>query len=173
MCPHFERLPAPFRDSGRVLVARALLSFLALPGVFAFAIPIGLLGLTGQTQVAVPAGMVLLVIGAAGLLWCVRDFLVAGRGTLAPWDPPHRLVVVGLYRVSRNPMYLAVLVLLAGWTVTFGSWPLAGYSAVVAVAFHLRVVLGEEPWLEREFGDQWRGYAARVPRWFGRVGSSG
>jgi protein-S-isoprenylcysteine O-methyltransferase Ste14 len=92
---------------------------------------------------------------------------VAGRGTLAPWSPPRHLVTSGLYQYSRNPMYVAVTLVLAGWTVGYESRALATYLAVVVVAFHLRVVFYEEPWLERTFGAEWRDYAARVPRWIG------
>ena len=99
------------------------------------------------------------------LLWCVRDFYVAGRGTLAPWAPPSRLVVVGLYRFSRNPMYIAVSLVLLGWAIAFWSVPLLIYAGIVIGAFHLRVVFGEEPWLARRHGDEWERYRARVPRW--------
>jgi protein-S-isoprenylcysteine O-methyltransferase Ste14 len=95
----------------------------------------------------------------------VRDFYVAGGGTLAPWAPPRRLVVVGLYRVSRNPMYVAVVVILCGWALGFRTWASWLYVLAVAIAFHLRVVLGEEPWLARTYGEQWAAYRARVPRW--------
>lgn len=104
-------------------------------------------------------------VGVSALLWCVRDFYVSGRGTLAPWDPPKRLVVVGLYRFVRNPMYVAVLMILVGWSLLYRSWLLLAYAIVVATVFHLRVVLYEEPWLKRQFGTEWDHYAARVPRW--------
>ena len=112
-----------------------------------------------------PAGIVPLAVGAALLLWCVRDFYVIGRGSLAPWAPPERLVVVGLYRYSRNPMYVAVLLMLVGWAWTLSSRTLWIYAACIALAFHLRIVFGEEPWLARTHGEQWTTYAARVPRW--------
>jgi len=70
-----------------------------------------------------------------------------GKGTLAPWSPPANLVIVGLYRYTRNPMYVAVMLILVGWSVSFGLRGLYVYAAFVAIAFHLRVVLGEEPWL--------------------------
>ncbi|MDF1505183.1 methyltransferase [Roseisolibacter sp. H3M3-2] len=150
-------MPAPAPSFRRALVA-----FLLLPGVVAFAVP-WLLRPRGARPHA--AGLALLAAGAALLLWCVRDFHVAGRGSLAPWAPPERLVTVGLYRVSRNPMYLAVLTILAGWASAFGARRLWAYAAGVAVAVHLRVVYGEEPWLARRHGAAWAAYRARVPRW--------
>jgi protein-S-isoprenylcysteine O-methyltransferase Ste14 len=63
-------------------------------------------------------------------------------------------------------MYIAVTFILLGWAVAFGSPGLLIYTIIVAIAFHLRVVLGEEPWLARAHGAQWHEYARRVPRWF-------
>jgi protein-S-isoprenylcysteine O-methyltransferase Ste14 len=148
------------------MFARALFAFLALPGVVAFAVPVAWLIASSHTQLVQALGLVPLVIGYLALLWCVRDFYVAGKGTLAPWAPPARLVVVGLYRFTRNPMYVAVSLILVGWALSFGLPGLVVYAFVVAIAFHLRVVLGEEPWLARTHGAQWEEYANRVPRWF-------
>jgi protein-S-isoprenylcysteine O-methyltransferase Ste14 len=148
------------------MFARALLAFLACPGTFAMVIPFIWLAVTSGRQLAHPLGLVPLALGFVALLWCVRDFYVSGRGTLAPWAPPRKLVVVGLYRYTRNPMYVAVTLVLFGWAWAFGSVGLLLYAAVVAIAFHLRVVLGEEPWLARAFGSDWQQYAGRVPRWF-------
>jgi len=94
------------------------------------------------------------------LLWCVRDFYLAGKGTLAPWDPPRHLVVVGLYRVSRNPTYLAVSLVLIGWAIGYRSGTLAAYALAVMVAFPLRVAFWEEPWLARTHQEQWTRYTA-------------
>jgi protein-S-isoprenylcysteine O-methyltransferase Ste14 len=148
------------------MFARALLAFLALPGVVAFAIPVTWLWASSHTRLMHPLGLVPLVVGVFALLWCVRDFYVSGKGTLAPWAPPAHLVVVGLYRYTRNPMYIAVTLVLLGWAASFGSLGLCVYAISVAVAFHLRVVLGEEPWLARTHGAQWEQYASQVPRWF-------
>lgn len=131
----------------------------------AFAIP--LLFLRPPATPMSPAGVALLAVGALVLGWCVRDFYVLGRGTLAPWSPPTTLVVRGLYRYSRNPMYVGVLAILAAWAIGFASRALAWYAVAIAVAFHLRVVFGEEPWLARTHGADWIAYRARVPRWFG------
>jgi protein-S-isoprenylcysteine O-methyltransferase Ste14 len=147
------------------MFARALLAFLALPGVVAYAAPAAWIAAAPPSQPARPLGLVLLALGTLCLLWCVRDFYVAGKGTLAPWSPPARLVEVGLYRRTRNPMYISVILVLLGWAVSFASAGLYVYAAAVAVAFHLRVVFGEEPRLARNYGDRWREYARRVPRW--------
>jgi protein-S-isoprenylcysteine O-methyltransferase Ste14 len=144
----------------------ALLAFLILPGLVAFAVPAIWLFLDGQLLLVYPVGLALLATGTVALLWCVRDFYVAGKGTLAPWSPPTTLVEVGLYRYCRNPMYVAVTTVLLGWALAFASFGLLMYALVIAVAFHLRVVLGEEPWLLRTHGDVWLRYASRVPRWF-------
>ena len=140
----------------------ALTAFLALPGMIAFVVP--WLWRPRGTELN-PAGFAALGVGVVLLLWCVRDFYVVGRGSLAPWAPPERLVVVGLYRYSRNPMYVAVLLILVGWAWIFESRTLWIYAACIAIAFHLRVVFGEEPWLARTHGEQWTAYVARVPRW--------
>lgn len=113
-----------------------------------------------------PVGLLALIPGSVVLLWCVRDFYVAGRGTLAPWSPPVNLVRAGLYRFSRNPMYVGVLLMLAGWAIGFASAAHVVYAAIIAIAFHLRVVYYEEPWLAHTHGSAWTAYASRVPRWF-------
>jgi len=146
------------------MLIQALVAFLALPGLVAFAIP-GAWVLAESTPLAHPFGLGLLLVGTAGLLWCVRDFHVRGKGTLAPWSPPAQLVIVGLYRYTRNPMYVAVTLILLGWAVSFGVPGLYIYALTVVVAFELRVVLGEEPWLAQRHGQQWDEYARRVPRW--------
>lgn len=153
--------------------AQALFAFVAMPGLVAFGIPAMWMWEAHRLQVQAPWGLAVLACGAVGLLWCVRDFYVKGRGTLAPWSPPERLVVVGLYRVSRNPMYVSVVAVLLGWAFAFASTGLLVYAAIVATAFHLRVVFGEEPWLASTHGEVWQSYVARVPRWVGRVRREG
>lgn len=144
---------------------RALLASLALPATVTFLVPWLLLPSDARFDVT---ALPIVVAGTGLLLWCIRDFYVAGHGTLAPWAPPKHLVTVGLYRISRNPMYLAVLIILAGLALGFRSLTLAVYALGVAVAFHLRVVTYEEPCLARAFGPDWLAYRARVPRWFVR-----
>jgi protein-S-isoprenylcysteine O-methyltransferase Ste14 len=93
---------------------RALFAFLALPGIVAGLLPALIVASDAQRSSGSGFGWVLIGMGLFLLLWCVRDFFVSGRGTLAPWDPPRHLVVVGLYRFVRNPMYIAVLTLVLG-----------------------------------------------------------
>lgn len=147
------------------MLARALVAFLALPGMVAFVLPVWI-GISRARPVrhVVPAA-VLLCLGTALLLWCVREFYVAGRGTLAPWNPPRRLVTSGPYRITRNPMYLGVDLILVGWCALWSSCALIIYAALFMIGFHLRVLLVEEPWARRRFGTEWDAYQARVPRW--------
>lgn len=149
---------------------RALFAFIAMPGMVAFAIPATWVWQKNQWALEHPLGLLLLAIGTAGLLWCIRDFYAQGKGTLAPWAPPRKLVVVGLYRYSRNPMYVCVVLILLGWSASFDSLGLLAYAALVALAFHLRVVYGEEPWLSRTHGSRWDAYVRQVPRWLGPRG---
>jgi protein-S-isoprenylcysteine O-methyltransferase Ste14 len=152
-----------------MLLVRAILAFLALPTIAGFVVPWLLVRSDPWRGGGCSAGASLAALGAAGLVWCVRDFYAVGRGTLAPWSPPRRLVAVGLYRVVRNPMYVSVVALVAG-TAWWRTSPWVGaYATVLAVAFHLRVVLYEEPWLERNFPEEWRAYAAEVRRWVPRL----
>ena len=156
-----EREEAP-ASAPRFLFLRALAAFLILPGMVAFLGP-WLMRPRGATFRAI--GFAPLGVGVVLLLWCVRDFYVVGKGTLAPWTPPVRLVIVGLYRLTRNPMYVAVLLILCGWALGFASRGLWTYAGIVAVFFHLRVVLMEEPWLTRRHGEAYVAYKAKVPRW--------
>lgn len=144
---------------------RALFAFLMLPGMVAFVLPALWIWQTHPLNIKQPMGLAPLAVGVFGLLWCVRDFYVQGKGTLAPWSPPSRLVVIGLYRFSRNPMYISVILILLGWASSFVSWALLGYAALIALGFHLRVVLGEEPWLAKQHGADWVNYVQRIPRW--------
>ena len=144
------------------LFARAFVAFLVLPGTVAILIPFLLAPRNESFNLL---ALIPLLAGLALLLWCVRDFYVAGKGTLAPWSPPQRLVNVGLYRFSRNPMYVGVLFMLVGWASAYGSQLLWLYALSVMVGFHLRVIFHEEPVLARTHGDDWLRYKAKVPRW--------
>jgi protein-S-isoprenylcysteine O-methyltransferase Ste14 len=148
-----------------MLVLRALFAFLVLPGIVAFVLPGLVLDPPPWARQFDSLAFVSLVPGLMLIFWCTAEFYRQGRGTLAPWDPPRTLVVSGAYSVSRNPMYVAVVLILAGWSIGYRSVGLALYTLVVAIAFHVRVVVHEEPFLARTYGREWRRYRERVPRW--------
>ena len=114
-------------------------------------------------------GVALIGIGLALVIWTVSLFARVGQGTLAPWDPTSRLVVVGPYRHVRNPMISGVLTVLLGEAALFGSLPvLVWFSAVFAVnAVYFPLV--EEPGLRERFGEDYDAYRANVPRWLPRL----
>lgn len=155
------------------LFLRAAFAVIVLPGVMGFLLPLVAIEPVWKRDMAFAPGLAIVGLGTALLLQCVREFYVAGKGTLAPWSPPKHLVVTGPFRWSRNPIYVAMLVILIGWTVTYWSRALGIYTIVMFVLFHIRTILGEEPRLAREFGDEWQRYVRRVPRWVGFVTSGG
>jgi protein-S-isoprenylcysteine O-methyltransferase Ste14 len=114
-------------------------------------------------------GVVLFAVGWSILLWCTFEFVQRGRGTPSPQSAPTKLVTTGLFRFVRNPMYVGVVTAIIGIALARHSWGAAIYAAFVAAAFHLRVVLYEEPRLTREFGAAYHAYRERVPRWLPRM----
>ena len=148
-------------------LTHATLAFVTMPGVVAYAIPLAWAWYC-NLSISRPVGLLACLMGTLGLISCTVEFLVRGKGTLAPWKPPGRLVSSGLYRWTRNPMYLCVCTVIMGWGASFNSRALVGYAVVLAAVFHLRVVFGEEPWLERIFPEQWPEYRRSVPRWLSR-----
>ena len=147
------------------MLIRAIIAFLALPGVFAGLIPWLLSSVDPWRVNGWSAGIFLLAAGLTILLRCVYDFYSAGKGTLAPWSPPQHLVSVGLYRHTRNPMYLGVLIIITGWGLITGSPLTFIYLLFAAIVFHLRVILYEEKWLFENFTQEWISYSIYVPRW--------
>jgi protein-S-isoprenylcysteine O-methyltransferase Ste14 len=113
--------------------------------------------------------LVLVLLGGTIYLWCLWDFASFGRGTPAPIDAPKRLVVRGLYRYTRNPMYVGVLTVILGWAVLFQSLPLVLYAFAVGAVVHSFIVFYEEPHLRRVFGVEYEDYCSRVGRWFPAV----
>jgi protein-S-isoprenylcysteine O-methyltransferase Ste14 len=126
-------------------------------------------GLGGPVSV-LPAlvGVALISGGLALWAWTVLLFSRIGKGTLAPWDPTRKLVVEGPYRHVRNPMITAVLAVLLGEAALLGSVGIALWAAAFAVINATWFVLGEEPGLERRFGEEYREYKRQVPRWLPR-----
>lgn len=114
-------------------------------------------------------GVLLLAAGAVVLLDSFVRFVVRGHGTPAPVLPPTHLVVTGLYRRVRNPMYLAVLALVLGQALLFGAPRLLAYGLLLWGAFQAFVVGYEEPRLRGTFGEDYVAFCANVPRWIPRL----
>jgi protein-S-isoprenylcysteine O-methyltransferase Ste14 len=152
------------------LFLKNLLFTVLVPGTVAVYLPLRIsLGRPSATGAAALLAEIVFAAGAAIYLWCLWDFATFGRGTPAPIDAPRKLVVRGLYRYVRNPMYVGVLTMILGWLLCFPARDLATYGLVVAAGFHLFVVLYEEPTLRRRFGPEYDEYRARVGRWLPRL----
>jgi protein-S-isoprenylcysteine O-methyltransferase Ste14 len=114
-------------------------------------------------------GILLALIGICIYGWTVSDFVLIGEGTPAPVFPTRQLVVTGLYRYVRNPMYLGVLSVLIGESCCFESAWLLLYAGMVCTAFSLFVIYYEEPTLLRKYGSSYSKYCQRVRRWIPRL----
>jgi protein-S-isoprenylcysteine O-methyltransferase Ste14 len=158
----------------RARAAAGSLLFLALaPGVVAGVIPWWLTAWDVREPLPywLPVrilGLVLLAGGAIVLVHAFGRFVVEGVGTPAPVAPTERLVVGGLYRYVRNPMYLAVAATIVGQALVLGRLALIAYAAVFAVVVAAFVRWYEEPTLRRQFGEQYDEYRRSVPGWWPR-----
>ena len=115
------------------------------------------------------SAILLIVIGLIPLFESIIRFVVKGRGTLMPAVPTERLVVSGLYRYVRNPMYIGVITALGGEALLFRSRHMLVYALIVFAIMHLFVCFYEEPRLTRTYGDSFLSYKGQVPRWFPRL----
>src|SRR5689334_4757474 len=115
------------------------------------------------------AGGALLALGITGLLDSFLRFALQGIGTPAPVFPTRHLVVTGLYRYVRNPMYVAVVSAIVGQGLLFGNVAVLEYSGIVWLLFHVFVLLYEEPTLRVSFGSEYKVFCAEVPRWIPRL----
>ena len=152
-----------------LLLFKSLLFTVVIPGTFGVYIPMAIARGTGARAGGVGLfwllGFALLMAGSLIYLICVMEFAGRGRGTPAPMDAPKRLVVTGLYRYVRNPMYIGVLAVVLGWTFLARSLELLGYAALLALVFHLFIRLYEEPALRKKFGAEYEAYCGAVSRW--------
>ncbi|MBU0515468.1 MAG: isoprenylcysteine carboxylmethyltransferase family protein [Proteobacteria bacterium] len=170
----------PRKSSGKLKPPwRHVVAVLALPMIVTLVAPALILVLQARLgwQVAIPPILrwtlmalgAFLVLGGLGLMaWTISLFVRVGRGTLAPWDPPSRLVIVGPYGHVRNPMMTGVFAVLAGEAALFGSWGLLIWVVVFVVGNLGWVRYWEEPDLRRRFGQEYRTYQRHVPRWIPR-----
>jgi protein-S-isoprenylcysteine O-methyltransferase Ste14 len=159
---------------------RHLRAIILLPGMVTLVIPAMILWRTeidssGLWQ-SVPATKIILPVIGVICIWLglvlmtatIRLFATVGEGTLAPWEPPQRLVVRGVYRHVRNPMISGVLFVLLGESVLTASAPLFRWFLIFAVINAIYIPLLEEPMLVNRFGDDYVTYKRNVPRWIPR-----
>ncbi len=114
------------------------------------------------------AGLVLIGFGLYVMMRTIAGFFETGKGTLAPWDPPRRLVVVGMYAHTRNPMILGVIIVVVGESLAVSSLPILGFAAFAFLLNTVYFIFSEEPGLEKRFGEEYRDYKRNVPRWLPR-----
>ena len=151
-------------------IVGSIVFFAIAPGTIAGLIPYLLTGwMSGAPESVVPtvpaAGLLLVAAGLALIIDCFARFALQGRGTPAPVAPTEYLVVSGAYRYVRNPMYVAVVSIIAGQALFFGSARLMAYAAVIWLAFHVFVRTYEEPTLRARYGASYERYCEQVGRW--------
>jgi len=122
-------------------------------------------------------GLFVITLGIALYMWSALSFLLKGKGTPTIWfakhlkfligEEPIKMVSSGLYKMSRNPMYLGVLNIAFGQAIFFGSMAILIYAGLLTVFFHLTVILLEEPHLRKKHGQEYEDYTKQVPRWIG------
>lgn len=154
------------------LFFRNLLFTILQPGLVAGYVPYLILGRLKRNSafsefgITQGIGLALFVLGFIIMIHCITFFAIKGRGTLSPADPTKKLVVSGLYKFSRNPMYVGVMSMLIGEAIFFNSFDLWIYSALIFVAFNLFISFVEEPRLKRDFGEEYLSYRQKVRKWF-------
>jgi protein-S-isoprenylcysteine O-methyltransferase Ste14 len=143
---------------------------LLVPGTVVGLVPYALTGWRLAPSTALRVLGALLILAALPLFVAfLLRFVREGHGTPAPIAPTERLVVGGPFRTVRNPGYVAVVAMVVGQGLLFASGSVLVYAALLALGFHLFVVLYEEPTLQRQFGAEYDEYRRRVPRWWPRL----
>jgi protein-S-isoprenylcysteine O-methyltransferase Ste14 len=169
--------PSPSPALGRLVLVSVGFAVLVGPGPLVALVPWLLtdweieepfLGVTALRWV----GVALVALGLPALVESIVRFVRRGRGTLVPAVPTEHLVVSGLYRHVRNPMYVAVVAMVMGQSLLFGSGAVLAYAAVLWLGFTLFVVLYEEPTLRNAYGAEYDAYCRSVHRWIPSVRSA-
>jgi protein-S-isoprenylcysteine O-methyltransferase Ste14 len=144
----------------------------SLHGFFTFYIPYMLVKIDPHyfdpglfSNLVIPLG----IIGTIIIIWCSVDMVRKGRGTPAHLDPPRKLIINGLYRYVRNPIYLGALLVQLGYILWSGSGLMIVYFLCFALAYQILIVLIEEPILRHMFGEQYQVYCSQVPRWIPKL----
>lgn len=159
-------------SSRRNIIVSVLFVIFGGPGIVLVYLPLWI------TRFRIPAGepqgqmllaAALILAGVSPAFESIWRFVVVGRGTLVPTAPTEHLVVSGFYRHVRNPMYVGILIALAGEAVFFERRAMVAYLVLVWVVVHLFVCFYEEPTLARRYGDEYLRFKQNVPRWLPRL----
>jgi protein-S-isoprenylcysteine O-methyltransferase Ste14 len=157
---------------------RQVESILALPFVVIVLIPAIIVYFTQSnlkfslynsiTIFSLVIGIMIIIVGLLILTKTILLFSHIGKGTLAPWDPTRKLVVIGPYRYVRNPMIVSVLLMLLGESILLHSFPIFIFMFTFWILNHIYFIKFEEPGLIRRFGEEYIQYSENVPRWIPR-----
>ena len=152
------------------LVLKAIFFMLLFPGTVTSLVPYLIIRSRGVDElpglnVLTIFSLITGVIGITMLLYRIWEFAFYGKGTLSTIDPPKVLVVRGLYKHTRNPMYLAVVCILVSEAIFFRSRDILLYAVIIFLIFHLFVIFYEEPHLRKIFGERYEKYFSLIPRW--------
>ena len=163
------------------LAVRSIISVLALPVMVTGVLPAWLVSTRGYAigaglpmplnLIVATLGLAIAALGVFLAAGCMMRFFSEGDGTVAPWDPPRKLVVRGTYRYVRNPMISGVLSIVLGEAIFFGSMTIFKWFVFFAVLNAVYMPLWEEPGLIARFGEDYRNYQRNVPRWIPRFTS--
>jgi protein-S-isoprenylcysteine O-methyltransferase Ste14 len=157
-----------------IILARALVWATLFVGFGLVFLPARILGMTGiippvRLGLFQFGGIVVVSAGGVLVVSSIVAFAFVGKGTAAPFDPPRRLVTAGPFRYVRNPIYIGALFSLLGAATFYQSAGLVAYGVVLALGFHILVLIYEEPTLRRQFGTEYAAYCDRVARWLPKI----
>lgn len=152
------------------LFLRNLIFTILQPGVVCIGIPWLILNNIKELLSKTPSfvflvACVFMLVGTCILFYSIYLFATIGHGTLSPLDPTKNLVQTGLYKYSRNPMYVGVMLILLSECLLFQNQHLLNYTLAVFILFNIFIIFVEEPRLVREFGQDYANYCKQVRRW--------
>jgi protein-S-isoprenylcysteine O-methyltransferase Ste14 len=164
-------MKANFSKKFLAFVGTLIYLFLLVP-FFIIWIPYEILSASGHdieftNGVFQHVGLVLIALGVVAYIWCSGSFLFYAKGTPIPFTPTKELVVTGLYKYVRNPLYIAGTLVLLGETLLFQSKGIFIYTLIMFGVFNVHVLM-EETHLEDTFGKKYEQYRKDVPRWIPR-----
>ena len=161
------------------MILRWIIPIVVLPGTVLIGVPALLVFLTRNSGAAAELArtdtptfwlaVLMAIPGSILSLSAMALFFRFGEGTPAPWDPPRKLVVQGVYRWVRNPMLSGVIVMLSALSLLLQSWVIATWAGVFFLANTIYFRFSEEPGLRQRFGDDYQRYCKHVPRWVPRL----